>query len=192
MSDAYRRQRDQSRQNQSQSRDSQSRDGNQGRRFLKPAVTEADPTAPHRQTFATYHAVSYIGTAEGFEIDPDQTITEETNTLPGAGEGEGEGSGEPATAPPVNRDVPAVSGPDGLSSASVGQTLNCTMGNWDNTPDGYSYQWVSGSTNVGAATSNNSYVVDPADVGQNITCVVTATNAIGSTTAPPSNPIAVS
>ena len=41
---------------------------------------------------------------------------------------------EPATAPPVNVDVPHVSG-----TGTVGSTLNCTMGNWQNEPTSYAY-----------------------------------------------------
>jgi hypothetical protein len=92
---------------------------------------------------------------------------------------------EPAvTAPPEVVDTPYVSG-DGV----VGATLTCTMGNWNNTPSSYAYQWKSGATDVGTGTA--SYVVADSDNGNNITCVVTATNALGSTEAPPSNPVTV-
>jgi hypothetical protein len=103
-------------------------------------------------------------------------------TAPGTGEPEG-----PATAPPVNRDVPQVSG-----DPIVGGTLACTMGNWDNMsaePHSYAYQWKSDASNVGVGSAN--YVAAESDVGKTITCVVTATNALGSTAAPPSNGIVV-
>jgi hypothetical protein len=89
-----------------------------------------------------------------------------------------------ALAPPRNLDVPYVSG-DG----TVGATLNCTMGNWGGQPTDYAYAWKSDGADV--AGSGNSYVVAPSDAGHSITCVVTATNAAGSTAAPPSNAIAV-
>jgi hypothetical protein len=88
------------------------------------------------------------------------------------------------TDPPVNVDVPNVSG-----GTSVGSVLSCTMGNWNNEPDSYAYQWKRGATNIGNGTAN--YTVVAADWGQNITCVVTATNVIGSTAAPPSNALAI-
>jgi hypothetical protein len=91
---------------------------------------------------------------------------------------------EPATAPPVNVDVPHVSG-----TGSVGSTLNCTMGNWSGTPTSYAYAWKSdGMTDLGAGSS---YVVAATDAGHSITCVVTATNALGSTAAPPSNAVSI-
>ena len=89
-----------------------------------------------------------------------------------------------ATDPPANVDVPHVSG-----TGTVGNTLSATMGNWSNEPTGYSYQWMSDGAPVGSDSAD--YVIDASDSGRSITCVVTATNAIGSTAAPPSNAITV-
>jgi len=88
------------------------------------------------------------------------------------------------SAAPVNVDVPHISG-----TATVGSTLTATMGNWTGAPGTYAYQWRRGTTNVG--TNSSTYVVQAGDTGASITCVVTATNAAGSTTAPPSNAIAI-
>lgn len=41
-----------------------------------------------------------------------------------------------------------------------------------------SYQWKRGITNIG--TNSSTYTLTPADLGQNITCTVTATNYLGS------------
>jgi len=90
------------------------------------------------------------------------------------------------TAPPVNRDVPYLGG-----NGTVGSTLNCTMGNWDNEPSSYTYAWKSdGTTDLVGVGAN--YIVVASDDGHSITCVVTATNSLGSTTAPPSNAVAIS
>jgi hypothetical protein len=89
-----------------------------------------------------------------------------------------------ASAPPSNRDVPYVSG-----TGAVGQQLSCTMGNWEGTPSAYSYKWQANGTVV--AQNGANYTVQSNDVGRSIACVVTATNAAGSGTAPPSNPIYV-
>ena len=72
----------------------------------------------------------------------------------------------------------------------VGTVCSVTNGNWVGQPTGYAYQWKrDGATNVG--TSVASYTLVSADIGgHRITCVVTATNASGSTAAPPSNAIA--
>jgi len=86
--------------------------------------------------------------------------------------------------PPVNRDIPMISG-----TGSVAATLNCTMGNWDGEPTSYAYQWQANGAPVGTGTA--SYTTTAGDAGKSIVCVVTATNAAGSTAAPPSNAIAI-
>ena len=83
--------------------------------------------------------------------------------------------------PPVNRDVPAVT--------QAGAVLNCTMGNWDGAPDTYAYQWRLDGTDVGDGTAN--YTTVPADVGKTAICTVSATNAAGTTVAPPSNQVMI-
>jgi hypothetical protein len=87
-------------------------------------------------------------------------------------------------APPTVVDIPYVGG-DG----AVGGTLTCTMGNWTGEPTSYAYRWQRDGADV--ASSTPAYVVDTADAGHSIACVVTATNMRGSTTAPPSNAVAI-
>jgi hypothetical protein len=71
-----------------------------------------------------------------------------------------------------------------------GDRLTCTMGNWDGEPDTYAYQWkLDGTEDVGDGTGV--YVFIPADVGRTAACVVSATNADGTTEAPPSNEIVI-
>jgi hypothetical protein len=91
----------------------------------------------------------------------------------------------PAPGAPSNVDVPNLSG-----NGAVGETLTCTMGNWHGEPTGYAYDWKSDGTAISGA-SGNTYVVAAGDAGKSITCVVTATNAAGSTEAPPSNAVQV-
>jgi len=85
------------------------------------------------------------------------------------------------TAPPVNVDVPHVS--------QTGSDLNCTMGNWQNVPTSYSYQWHVDGVDVG--TDSNTYAVQAGDVGKEGNCTVTATNALGSVAAPSDNHITI-
>lgn len=92
--------------------------------------------------------------------------------------------GWPPFPAPTNIDVPHVTG-DGV----VGEVLTCTTGNWNGEPTSYSYQWLSDAIQVG--TNSDAYTVAGSDAGQSLTCVVTATNAGGSTVAPPSNAVAV-
>ena len=80
-----------------------------------------------------------------------------------------------ATAP-VNTVLPVVSG-----YSYIGDLLTTTDGTWTGTPTSFSYQWKRGVTNIG--TNANTYTLVSADAGTNITCVVTATNATGSTPA---------
>jgi hypothetical protein len=88
--------------------------------------------------------------------------------------------------PPSNTAIPYV----GPEQAAPGDTLNCTMGEWEGEPDTYAYQWLSDGADTGA-TAGADYTIPPTDAGHQITCVVTATNARGSTTAPPSNPVPI-
>lgn len=83
-------------------------------------------------------------------------------------------------AAPVNTVAPAVTG-----TGYVGQTLTTTNGTWTGSPTGYTYQWQrnTGSWgNISGATSST-YVVTLTDEGVPVRCVVTATNAGGSTAA---------
>jgi len=94
------------------------------------------------------------------------------------------GSSAPATSntitaanyTPVNSSPPAISG-----TTSVGSVLTTNDGTWINSPSSFSYQWKRGATNIG--TNANTYTLVQADAGQNLTCVVTATNAAGSANA---------
>jgi hypothetical protein len=68
----------------------------------------------------------------------------------------------------------------------VGTVVSSTTGNWTGSPTSYTYAWKRDGANIGATAA--SYTLVAADVGgHQITCVVTAINATGSTTAPPSN-----
>jgi hypothetical protein len=88
-------------------------------------------------------------------------------------------TGSIAAAPPVNTIAPVVSG-----TTTEGETLSCTTGTWTGTPPiTYAYQWYRtsgpGSVPISGATSST-YLLDAADVGEQVRCVVTATNAAAS------------
>jgi hypothetical protein len=89
---------------------------------------------------------------------------------------------EPPPVAPTNVTVPYV--------GQTGDVLNCTMGTWTGEPTAYAYQWRIDGANVGTDSPN--YTATTANVGNTATCVVTATNAAGSTAAPPSNGVVVS
>lgn len=83
---------------------------------------------------------------------------------------------------PVNTSVPVISG-----SATVGSTLSSSTGTWSGSPaPTYTYQWQRGTNNISGAT-NSTYVVQSADLGSTLRCVVTATNIVGTASATSSN-----
>jgi hypothetical protein len=84
---------------------------------------------------------------------------------------------------PVIIDVPYVT--------QDGAVLNCTMGNWENEPSSYVYQWQLDGADVGVPVDTSTYTVIAEDVGRTATCVVTATNSAGSVVAPVSNSVVV-
>jgi hypothetical protein len=77
---------------------------------------------------------------------------------------------------PVNTVAPVISG-----NAYVGSTLTATSGTWSGGgSQTFAYQWKSAGSNVGI--NQNTYVPVTGDIGNTITCTVTATNAAGSGT----------
>jgi hypothetical protein len=126
-------------------------------------------------TFATQFASYFPGESAAFTEDEAARLAELGVT------GEGGGGGGAPTEAPVNVTVPHVS--------QAADVLSCTMGTWDGEPTAYAYQWQMDGADVG--TDAATHTVTAGDVGLTATCIVTATNAIGSTTAPPSNGLIV-
>ncbi|MBF9036679.1 hypothetical protein HKCCE2091_20785 [Rhodobacterales bacterium HKCCE2091] len=91
--------------------------------------------------------------------------------------------GAPADAVPVNIAAPAVTG-----GAVPGAILSCTTGTWAGPgPISHAYQWQRGGADIPGETGPD-YTVTAADDAASLRCVVTATNAGGSTPAA-SNPV---
>jgi len=90
---------------------------------------------------------------------------------------------------PINTAAPSVSG-----STTQGNTLSTTNGSWNSnlaySPASYTYQWRRGSSDISGAT-NSTYVTQVADVGNAISCRVTAANNRGSTPVISSNSITI-
>jgi hypothetical protein len=133
-------------------------------------IPARDTVVTFNQQFASYFA----GESAAFTPEEAQRLTDLGVV------GEAGGGGDP-NAPPVNDDVPHVT--------QSGDTLNCTMGNWQGTPTGYAYAWQLDGSPVG--TDSATHTVTSADAGKSATCTVTATNANGSTAAPPSTAVVV-
>lgn len=90
-------------------------------------------------------------------------------------------------AKPLNTVAPAVTG-----TAQVRQTLSCSTGTWTAAPPSitYTYQWKANGSPISGATSST-YNIAVAYFGQSISCDVTATNIVGSTTASSNSTAAV-
>lgn len=90
-------------------------------------------------------------------------------------------------AKPLNTVAPAVTG-----TAQVRQTLSCSTGTWTAAPPSitYTYQWKANGSVISGAT-NSTYTIAVAYFGQSISCDVTATNIVGSTTASSNSTAAV-
>ena len=79
---------------------------------------------------------------------------------------------------PVNTKAPFING-----FPMVGDTISVTVGEWTGTmPIAYTYQWKRNGIDIIGETLNN-YTAVLADIGQAITCEVTATNISGSASA---------
>ena len=88
-----------------------------------------------------------------------------------------DGSGPPPAVAPANTAVPQIQG-----TATENNTVTCTNGTWDNSPTSFAFEWRRNGNPIGGAT-NNTYTIGAADVGQQLTCRVTATNSAGSSSA---------
>jgi hypothetical protein len=88
------------------------------------------------------------------------------------------GSGRAGASAPANTVAPVISG-----STPYGSTLSCTTGTWTGSPaPTFTYQWKNAGVDIGGATANT-YQTVLGDVGDAITCTVTATNTAGSASA---------
>jgi hypothetical protein len=137
---------------------------------LDPVNPSGPPTAPD-PAGAVRATGAPMGRATRISSLAAGIITGDPGTVPAP-----PGGSNGTASAPVNRDVPHVT--------QAGDTLNCTMGNWEGEPTSYGYQWkIDGAV---AGTDSATHTVAAADVGKSASCIVTATNAHGSTAAPPS------
>jgi len=77
--------------------------------------------------------------------------------------------------PPINTSAPQITG-----IKTVGSLLTCSDGTWTGTPViTFTYQWQRDSVDIIGET-NNTYTITVADDSTFLTCIVTASNSIGS------------
>jgi hypothetical protein len=136
-----------------------------------PDLVEGIPPRETVVTFKTHFASYNAGESAAFTPDEAQKLVDEGVGVLGGGPND----------PPINIDIPHAIQQDNV--------VDCTMGNWTGAPTGYAYQWKNDGADIGDGTVP--YTITAGDVGHTITCVVTATNAAGSTAAPPSNDVVV-
>ena len=134
---------------------------------LDPNAPSGPPTAPD-PAGAVRATGAPVGRATRISSLAAGIITGDPGTTPPPTGGE--------TTAPANTAVPAVT--------QAGDTLSCTMGTWSGEPTSYGYQWRVDGAVVGSDAAT--HTVTAADAGKTATCIVTATNASGSTAAPPS------
>jgi hypothetical protein len=94
----------------------------------------------------------------------------------------------PETNPPVNVNVPFVTLLTDMGG--IGNIYHCTTGNWENMGDlvdTYAFRWQRNGAPITVSANLEDYTAVAADVGTTLTCIVSATNTIGTTAAPPSN-----
>jgi hypothetical protein len=118
---------------------------------------------------ATHPTYTVISADEGHSLTCDVTATNEY--------GSGLAASEPFTVSgkaPVDTQAPSISG-----EARNDEPLTCEHGEWEGSqPIEYSYKWLRGGEPISGATTYV-YTVQKADLGQSLTCVVTAKNSIG-------------
>jgi len=137
----------------------------EGRLNPAPTTVETSITRETPVTFSEQFASYFAGEVAAFTEDEAARLA----ALGVTGEGG-------AASAPVNVDVPHVQ--------QAADVLTCTMGNWQGEPTAYAYAWTLDGAPVG--TDSATHTVTSAEVGQTAVCTVTATNAAGSTAAPPS------
>jgi uncharacterized membrane protein YgcG len=80
----------------------------------------------------------------------------------------------PVAGVPIETGLPVIAG-----SAVQGQTVTCASGAWENNPTAYAYSWQRNGASIPAQASSQ-YTLVAADVNQEITCTVIASNSAGS------------
>ena len=82
----------------------------------------------------------------------------------------------------------------GIEPSAVGESLTCSPGSWGGNP-AFTFQWVRDSglpdETILAGATGSIYTPEPADQGHVLSCVVTATNSVGSSEAPSANSLRV-
>lgn len=102
---------------------------------------------------------------------------------------QGSRSAESAAIVPIAAGVPTISVNPAITGSTVENgTATLSTGTWTGSPLGYTAQWYRGAAPIGGATGFT-YIYVTADVGQNITAQVIATNSSGPSAPATSNTV---
>ena len=95
----------------------------------------------------------------------------------------------PGIAPEFRK--PGLEPPRVSGTGALGQTLICHPGIWEGSPPPvFTYQWLRDGTPIASATEST-YIIEPADQGHSLSCVVVASNIEGRVEAMSENSVAV-
>lgn len=166
----------------------------------KPELGEALTCVPNTWTGAPAPTLSYQWLLNGVPV-PGETTNTFTVALADRGltitcrvtgksrEGEAAATSKGLHVPGIRpQDVtpPEISG-----SAALGATVTCNRGIWKGSPPpSFSYQWLRDGAAIGGATAST-YIVEPADQGHLISCIVTGANSEATVEAESSNGLAI-
>ena len=148
-----------------------------GNTFTDTATVNNNSAGPKETSFAAQEA-RYVrilgvqrGTRYGYSFWTASVFGTTSNDPP------------PTDAAPTSTGAPTISG-----STTVGATLQTTSGSWSGNPTSFAYQWLTCDP-AGNACANltgettNKHTLTSNDLGRTLRVKVTATNAVGSTTA---------
>lgn len=108
---------------------------------------------------------------------PAEETSEEPEVEEEVKEPEEEAAEAEALTAPLNTSLPVISG-----TPAPNEALSCSNGSWENNPTSIAYQWSRDGAPLAEATSST-YTARQADVGHTLTCIVTAANSAGPTSA---------
>jgi hypothetical protein len=80
-------------------------------------------------------------------------------------------------AAPKNTEPPQTSAPNGTNA---GATITCSTGTWTASPTSYLFEWLVDGKSLGPGAASSSHVITAAELGHQLSCRVTASNAAGS------------
>ncbi len=133
-----------------------------------PGVSVSKGQSSETVTVQAPVAGTWQAMVSGESVPNGQSQPFSVSTVQIAGNNNGGGGGGPAVEAPGATVRPAISG-----TPKFGETLSVSDGEWDQRIDSYSYQWLRQGAAISGATAPT-YTTGLADVGKQVTALVTA------------------